>query len=128
MLLNLTEAVKISCQAVFRNRLNALTLRNIETALEDFNILNDRQHELQIESGQSVNDTLVSLCDQLDDLGFNSTWEFFNSLRMCFNAKAVFDFPITVSSILEYFRSLIGTVNTSLRYNDIEAQHDLSLR
>lgn len=114
------DLVKAVTAAIFKNHFAALTVRNLEVVLEDINILKDRNVDLQIDVNRPIDSVLSDLCDHFDEHGFETSWAFYNAARFCIPAKVQLGFQLTVDTLLEFTRSLVGTVNTSLRYHSIE--------
>lgn len=124
MVIATDDIIRVMAKAFIETKLPAFTIRNLETHLEDFNILNDKEQDSDsltyINFGKiNINDMLNQLADTMSHLGYESSFNIFNSLRFLFKSDDVVVELLTIESWLKIVRKVIGTVNTTLRHKGV---------
>lgn len=118
------DVVKVMSDCFVEAKLPAFTLINLETHLEDFNILNDKEQDsdsLTYINFQpiKINDMMNNLADVMSALGYEISFNIFNTLRFRFKANDMFYDQLTIEGWLKIVRKVVGTVNTTLRYKGV---------
>lgn len=110
------DIVERVSKAFIHQSFQPLTLRNLETHLEDLNILNDAQKDFDIPQNQSIVTNIEALGEYFDNIGYETSYLIMNALRFLFRLDDLTDMEFTVPKWLELIRSVVGTFNTSMRY------------
>jgi hypothetical protein len=118
------DIVKVMSNCFVEAKFPAFTLINLETHLEDFNILNDKEQDSDSLTYVNfkpikINDMMNNLADVMSALGYEISFNIFNTLRLRFKANDMFYDQLTIEGWLKIVRKVVGTVNTTLRYKGV---------
>lgn len=124
MVIVIDDIISTMSKAFIDAKLPAFTIRNLETHLEDFNILNDKEQDSDsltyINFGKiNINVMFNQLADTMSHLGYEASFSIFNSLRFLFKENDEVVELLTIESWLKIVRKVISTVNTTLRYKGV---------
>lgn len=124
MVITRQELIKRLSKCFIDSKNPAYTIINLETHLEDINIINDLDVTSNSvtsinESPCTVNDFLNRFADFMTNFGFEKSFSILNTFRFSFNEKDMIKDILTIKDWVTIVRSTVGTVNTTLRYKDI---------
>ena len=113
------DIVERVSKAFLEHQSPAFTYMNLETHLEDINILVEANVDFKLPQEHLP---VVQVCEHLanffNELGYERSYLIMNALRFKFNVRELFDMVITVPQWLTLMRSIVGTVNTTMRYKE----------